>query len=88
MLQFEKCLQDPAAEYKRTLRFLGLDDWVPPPEDLGKAYNVSKRRPTPAALDEPPDLVESLEGDVRELLEMAPDIDLSLWPCAREVGLA
>mgnify|MGYP001582708265 FL=1 len=85
VLQFEKCLQDPAVEYRRTLQFLELDDWVPPPEDLGMAYNVSKRRPSPAALDEPPDLVESLEDDVRELLEMAPDIDLSLWPNFRHL---
>ena len=85
VLQFEKCLQDPAAEYQRTLRFLELDEWVPPAEDLGKAYNVSQKRPSPAALDEPPDLVESLEGDVRELLTMAPDIDLSLWPNFRHL---
>ena len=58
---------------------------VPPPEDLGKAYNVSTRRPSPAALDEPPDLVGSLEGDVRELLTFAPDIDLSLWPNFRHL---
>lgn len=85
VLQFEKCLQDPAGEYKRTLEFLGLPDWVPPPEDLGKAYNVSRKRPSPAALDEPPDLVESLEGDVRELLTYAPDIDLELWPNFRHL---
>jgi hypothetical protein len=85
ILQFEKCLQDPAGEYKRTLEFLELDDWVPPPEDLGKAYNVSKKRPSPAALDEPADLVESLEGDVRELMTFAPDIDLELWPNFRHL---
>jgi hypothetical protein len=86
VLQFEKCLQEPATEYQRTLEFLELDEWVPPPEDLGKAYNVSKKRPSPAALDEPPDLVASLEGDVRELMEMAPDIDLQLWPNFRHLA--
>ena len=79
-LQFEKCIQEPAAEYQRTLEFLGLPHWDPPPELLGKAYNVSQKRPSPAALHEPGDLVESLEGDVRELLGYAPEIDLSLWP--------
>ena len=86
ILQFEQCLQDPAGEYQRTLEFLELPAWVPPPEVLGKAYNVSTRRPSPAALDEPPDLVESLEGDVRELLTFAPDIDLSLWPNFRHLA--
>jgi hypothetical protein len=86
VLQFEKCLQDPAAEYKRTLEYLGLDDWVPPPEMLGQAYNVSGERPSPATLDEPPDLVESLEADVRELLTFAPEVDLSLWPNFRHLN--
>jgi hypothetical protein len=86
ILQFEQCLQDPAGEYRRTLEFLALDEWVPPPEVLGKAYNVSARRPSPAALDEPPDLVESLEGDVRELLTFAPNIDLTLWPNFRRLA--
>jgi hypothetical protein len=85
ILQFEQCLQDPAGQYQRTLEFLGLDDWLPPPEILGKAYNASRRRPSPAALDEPPDLIESLEDDVRELLTYAPQIDLSLWPNFRQL---
>jgi hypothetical protein len=86
ILQFEQCLGDPAGQYRRTLGFLGLDEWVPPEEDLGKAYNVSARKPSPAALDEPADLVESLEDDVRELLTYAPDLDLSLWPNFRHLG--
>jgi hypothetical protein len=84
-LQFEKCLQDPAGEYLRTLDFLGLPEWMPPPELLGKAYNVSQKRPSPAALDEPDDLVSSLESDVHELLGYAPDLDLSLWPNFRHL---
>jgi hypothetical protein len=38
-----------------------------------------------ATLDEPPDLVESLEADVRELLNYAPEIDLALWPNFRHL---
>jgi len=86
ILQFEKCLADPAGEYARTLRFLGLPDWSPPPELLGKAYNVSADRPTATTLDEPPDLAEKLEADVQELLTMAPDFDLSLWPNFRHLA--
>ena len=85
VLQFEKCLSDPAGEYQRTLRFLGLPEWVPPPEILGKRVNVSKKRPTPAALDEPPALIESLSEDVLELMTYAPDIDLELWPNFRHL---
>jgi hypothetical protein len=86
VLQFEKCLQDPAAEYQRTLEFLGLPAWTPPPEILGKRVNVARRRPTPAELGEPADLVTSLEEDVRELLALAPGIDLSLWPNFRHLA--
>jgi hypothetical protein len=80
ILQFEQCLMDPAGEYRRTLEFLGLTDWLPDPEILGKRVNVSRKRPSPAVLDEPPDLVDSLAEDVKLLLTFAPDLDLSLWP--------
>ena len=86
ILQFEQCLSDPAGQYRRTLEYLGLPDWQPDEAILGKPVNVSKRRPSPKALDEPPDLVESLEGDVRQLLELAPDIDLALWPNFRHLA--
>jgi hypothetical protein len=47
---------------------------------------VSKKRPSPKALDEPAELVETFEDDVRQLLEMAPDFDLSLWPNFRDLA--
>jgi hypothetical protein len=84
--QFERCLMDPDAELQRTLAYLGLSEWHPPPEILGKQVNVSRKRPSPAALDEPPDLVETLEADVRELMTFAPEIDLSLWPNFRHLA--
>jgi hypothetical protein len=86
ILQFERCREDPAREYRRTLEFLGLRDWLPDEEVLGKPVNVSTKRPSPKALDEPPDLVESLEDDVRLLLSFAPEIDLSLWPNFRHIA--
>jgi hypothetical protein len=88
ILQFEQCLSDPAGQYRRTLEFLELPDWLPDEAILGKPVNVSRKRPSPKALDEPDDLVESLEGDVRSLLEMAPDFDPSLWPNFRYLASA
>ena len=84
ILQFERCKEDPAGEYLRTLRFLGLPEWVPPENVLGKRVNVSRIKLSPKALDEPPDLVERLGEDVRLLRSFAPDIDLSLWPNFRQ----
>ena len=80
VLQFERCRADPQGEYLRTLRFLGLPEWVPPEEKLGKPVNVSRRRPSPKVLDEPEDLVETLTADVALLRTFAPELDLSLWP--------
>ena len=86
VLQFERSLADPEAEYRRTTRFLGLEDWVPPEGLLDRRFNPSRARPSAAVLDEPEDLVESLEPDVRELLVMAPELDLSLWPNFRHLA--
>lgn len=85
ILQFEKCREDPAREYRRTLEFLGLSEWLPDEDVMGKPVNVSRKRASPKALDEPSDLVESLEDDVRLLLSFAPEIDLSLWPNFRHL---
>ena len=85
ILQLERCRQDPAGQYERTLVFLGLREWLPTEEVLGRPVNVSKRRPSPRVLDEPDDLVESLEDDIRLLLTIAPDLDLSLWPNFRHM---
>lgn len=86
ILQFEQCREDPAREYRKTLQFLGLREWLPGEEVFGKPVNVSKKRPSPKVLDEPADLVESLEDDVRLLLSFAPEIDLSLWPNFRHLA--
>lgn len=86
VLQFERCKMDPAGEYLRTLRFLGLREWLPPGEMLGKPVNVSTMRLSPKALDEPPDLPATLEADVRLLGSFAPDLDLSLWPNFRHLA--
>ena len=80
ILQFEACKADPAAEYERTLDFIGLPRFMPPEQVLGKPVNVARKRPSAKTLDEPPNLVEALEADVKLLLTMAPDLDISLWP--------
>jgi hypothetical protein len=78
VLQFERCLGDPSGQYRRTLRFLGVDE-AAAPADL----------PTPAApaygrADLWPDMDGALhsvmDGDVRALAEMEPELDLALWP--------
>ena len=80
ILQFEACKADPAEQYRRTLEFVGLPEWIPSAEILGKPVNVARKRPSAKTLDESPSLAAELEPDVELLLTIAPDLDLSLWP--------
>jgi Sulfotransferase domain len=79
ILQYEKCVADPAAEYRRTLRFLGADAEHRHPE-------LERRRGTTQAASKKPlwdDLMAglraTLEPEVAQLAELAPEVDVSLW---------
>jgi hypothetical protein len=79
VLQYERCVADPAGELERTYRFLGLSPFNPP----GLWSRVSASREL-APLD--PDVRRRLAGvytrDIRLLCELVPDLDLDLWPSA------
>jgi hypothetical protein len=80
VLQYEKCTMNPIGEYRRTLRFLGVDADQPPPDfERPRGFSQAKRK---NALW--PDMLEALkatfEPEVRELAAMEPAIDVSLWP--------
>jgi hypothetical protein len=79
VLQYERCVADPASELARTYRFLGLDDAFRPE---GMARASSPTRTEKVALD--PDarrrLVDLYAPDVAELVGLVPDIDLARWP--------
>lgn len=78
--QYEKCVADPVAEYRRTLQFLGADADHPPPDFQRRRGRSQAKRKTPLW----PDLLDGmramLEPEVRELAAMEPGIDVSLWP--------
>lgn len=80
VLQYERCVSDPAGELARTYRFLGLDD-AHIPRDL-----TVPKSPTPesARVELSPDarrrLVQLYRDDVEELASLLPDLDVSLWP--------
>jgi hypothetical protein len=71
---------DPAGQYRRTLRFLGVDE-----EHVHEELE-RRRGTTQAAKKEPlrPDLMDGLratmEPEVTRLAAMTPEIDVSLWP--------
>ncbi len=79
ILQYEKCVADPAGQYRRTLSFLGVD-----PEHRNEGFE-RLRGTTQAAKKSPPwdDLMDglraTLEPEVRALAAMTPEVDVSLW---------
>jgi hypothetical protein len=80
ILQYEKCVADPAGQYRRTLRFLGVDAEHRHPE-------LERQRGTTQAASKKPlwdDLMAGLravlEPEVALLAELAPEVDIALWP--------
>jgi len=94
VLQAERCLEDPVGEFSRTLRFLGVDDdFRPSALRDGPVDQARRMLGRAAATPRPPKLrrhelwpelatplLKRLEEDVRELVEIVPELDLSLWP--------
>ncbi len=86
--QYEACRADPAGELARTYRFLGLA----PHELQPEAYRNEVNPTTSRKYELSPSLREAfLAGyapDLAQLTDLAPGVDLTLWPTAREAGLA
>jgi hypothetical protein len=86
--QYEACRVDPAGELARTYAFLGL-----PPIELDAAALRGEVNPSTGPRFEPVPtlrraLLEGYAPDLEQLPGLVPGLDLSLWPTAREVGLA
>jgi hypothetical protein len=79
ILQYEKCVADPAGQYERTLRFLGADPgFTAPSFDAPRGTSqAAKKQPLPDHLME--GLVATLEPEVALLAATCPEIDVSLW---------
>ncbi len=77
VLQYERCVADPAGQLARTYRFLGLEAFVP--EAIGHRVNVTTRN-TDMDEDVRRRLVDVYTPDVLALSRRFPDIDLDLWP--------
>lgn len=90
VLQYERCVRDGEAEYRRTLEFLGVDAEVP--AGVAEAAAAGLPAPPHGAADLWPDLEASLhaalDDDVRELAGMVGHLDLALWPHFAQVAAA
>jgi hypothetical protein len=80
VLQYEQCVREPAAQFARTLEFLGLPPYEPDPRLVRTRVNetVGEKRSVPTKDEQ--SLIEEYEPEVRQLKALVPDLDLSLWP--------
>jgi hypothetical protein len=78
ILQFERCVADPAGQYRRTLRFLEVDERFRPAGLDEPPPRRRRRAELWPEIEEP--LLKALESQVREVRALVPDLDVSLWP--------
>ena len=80
VLQYERCVRDWRDELRRTYQFVGLapDDFVPPDaQDLNNPTTSAKHVLSTHIRET---LREGYAPTIARLLELAPEIDLDLWP--------
>jgi len=87
--QYERCRADPAGELAKTYAFLGLEPFDPP--EIGREINVSQGGKLELDAEARARLTALYRADTRELAELVPSLDLSLWPSTsggrpRDVG--
>jgi len=83
ILQYERCVADPAGQLRATFRFLGLaDSDLPHPAAVQPGAPRAIVPESPGALDPTVRrrLVSLYSSDVSNLARMLPAIDLGLWP--------
>jgi len=80
VLQYERCVRQPAEELARTLEFLGLSPFQPDPRLLTMRYNQTLGDKGKLSAKDEAALVAEYEPEVALLRRLVPDIDLSLWP--------
>lgn len=84
VLQYERCVEDPAGQLAATYRFLGLDE-SHVPTDLRQPVSATRTGKPELDRDTRRRLVEMYTPDVLELTKRLPQIDLALWVNFTEV---
>lgn len=85
--QYEACRADTASQLARTYAFLGLAPHEPDAGTIAGEVNPTTREKfeLPDALHAA--FLDGYQADLAQLRELVPELDLSLWPTAREAGL-
>jgi Sulfotransferase domain len=77
VLQYERCVREPATELVATFGFLGL---TPPPATRQRPRPFESSRPAPLERAVIEDLRNRYDDEVERLTRLCPEIDVSLWP--------
>jgi hypothetical protein len=80
VLQYERCSSDAAGQLARTYAFLGLAAHRLPAEELARPRNQAKLEKVAVPEEHLELLRHYYRPEVRRLLELTREIDLSLWP--------
>jgi hypothetical protein len=80
VLQYERCASDAAGQLARTYAFLGLAAHRLPAEELARPRNQAKLEKVAVPEEHLELLRHYYRPEVRRLLELTREIDLSLWP--------
>jgi hypothetical protein len=80
VLQYERCVREPAAQLSRTLDFLGVSAWQPDEPLLTMRYNQTMGQKHELSSKDEAALMAEYEPEVALLVSLVPDLDLSLWP--------
>jgi hypothetical protein len=82
ILQYEQCCLDPVGQIERTYRFLGLDPGFVP-EGLTVPVHATHIDKVQVPDETRRQFVEAYRADCARLVELFPDLDLSLWTSLR-----
>jgi hypothetical protein len=86
--QYEACRADAASQLARTYAFLDLAPFELDANALRGEVNPTTRDKWAPSATLRASLLQGYANDMAQLPKLLPEIDLSLWPSAREVGLA
>ena len=86
VLQYERCVQDAAAQLARTYAFLGLKPHTLAQEELDRERNSSRGEKVTIDPKREELLRHYYEPDIRALTSIVRDLDVSLWPNFAEMA--
>jgi len=82
--QYEACRADTAGELARTFAFIGLPPATIDPGRFSRPVNPTTARKIDLTQNLRKALLDGYAPDLERLRSLAPELDLSLWPTARE----